>query len=117
MLEELALWESEVKGGRGEVDHINWWAVNHHNYKVLPTLVGMGNQLEHTAVRGIGLRLGGSVSLKEISWIRQELLLLCLFQKLLFVLVVVVMTTQAASAQHISTYVLAKKRGRGEDTV
>ena len=41
MLEELALWESEVKGGRGEVDHINWWAVNHHNYKVLPTLVGL----------------------------------------------------------------------------
>ena len=41
MLEEIALWESEEKVGRGEVDYINWWARNHHNYKVLPRMVGL----------------------------------------------------------------------------
>ena len=41
MLEEIALWESEVKQGRGEVDYIEWWARNHQNYKVMPRMVGL----------------------------------------------------------------------------
>ena len=40
-LEEVALWESEVKAGRGEVDYVQWWAQNHQNYRVLPRLVGL----------------------------------------------------------------------------
>ena len=39
MLEELALWDSEVKPGRGEIDYIAWWEQNHRNYKVLPKIL------------------------------------------------------------------------------
>ena len=40
MVEELALWDSEMKIARGEIDHIGWWEHNHMNYKVLPRVVG-----------------------------------------------------------------------------
>ena len=51
MLEEIALWESEEKVGRGEVDYINWWAHNHHNYKVLPRMVGLFFGKQYTKAR------------------------------------------------------------------
>ena len=68
MLEELALWDSEVKVGRGEIDYIGWWEQNHRNYKVLPKMLPIffGKPLGRTSVRRTGVKQDASVSPNEI---------------------------------------------------